>query len=140
MRYILLILLASLTLPVMANEADLANCQAIKDVRKRLQCLQTLKRPDAKVSKAECKRSLKCWSKRYRKQAKSACSRAFALRANSSSFWRQHWNNQDFDKVRWQDRGRGVMVYYEQESTVVLHCTFYPNAPQRVKVRIGSRV
>lgn len=139
MRFIPLILLASLSVPSMANEADLAQCQSLSDARQRLQCLQLLKRPGVKVNKAKCKRSIDCWSKRYREQAQAACARAFSLRAASSNFWRQHWKNQKLDKARWQNRKQGSVVYYKQESTVVLHCTFYPNAPQRVKVRIGSR-
>ncbi len=121
-----------------ANEADLLQCRKYSTAQARSQCVQIYKRSDTRVSQSRCKKSLDCWSKRYRDQAEQYCARAFAMRAAKSSFWSAHWSGQDFDQVRWLDKGEGIMVYYEREASSVLECTFYPNRPSGVKVRIAA--
>ncbi|MCP4595467.1 hypothetical protein [Neptuniibacter sp.] len=121
-----------------ANEADLLQCRKYSTAQARSQCVQIYKRSDTRVNQSRCKKSLDCWSKRYREQAEQYCARAFAMRAAKSSFWSAHWSGQDFDQVRWLDKGEGIMVYYEREATTVLECTFYPTRPSRVKVRIAA--
>ncbi|WP_299177272.1 hypothetical protein [uncultured Neptuniibacter sp.] len=122
-----------------ANEADLAKCREYINPAVRSQCVQLYKKTSTRVAFSKCKKSLDCWSKRYRKQAEQYCSRAFEMRAARSQFWNRYWNGQDFDKVRWLDESEGAMVYFEEEGSAVLNCFFYPNAPSRVKVKIASK-
>ena len=135
------IMLVLFVLPVMAradvNRDDLLKCRSYSDPVKRSQCVQALKSQRFRVASSKCKETLSCWSKRYREQAVKHCRLAFARRAQMSSFWAQHYDGQDFDKVRWFDRGTGSMVYYEQEAGKVLQCRFYPKTPSRVKVSIA---
>lgn len=121
-----------------ANEADLLQCRKYSSAEARSRCVQMYKRTDVRVNQSRCKQSLECWSKRYREQAEHYCAKAFAMRAAKSRFWSAHWSGQDFDKVRWLDKGEGTLVYYEREASNVLECTFYPNRPSRVKVRIAA--
>ncbi|WP_415893946.1 hypothetical protein ACMXYN_06020 [Neptuniibacter sp. PT8_73] len=119
------------------NKDDLLKCRSYADPNARAQCVQLLKSPKLRVASSECKKKLSCWEKRFREQAERHCSNAFARRAKYSSYWEKYWSGQDFDKVSWIDQGKGTMMYYERESSVVLQCRFYPSTPSRVRVSIA---
>ena len=139
MRNFVLLLCFLMPLSAFAvNEDDLEKCREYTDPEVRGKCVQMYKRTDTRVASAKCKQSLQCWSERFREQAEKHCSIAFERRAAHSRLWDQHWSGQDFDQVRWLDRGEGVMVYYEEESNVVLQCIFYPNAPSKVRVSLAA--
>ena len=139
MRKIIGILFFLLALPVYAvNDAELEKCREYTDPSVRGKCVQMYKRTDTRAASASCKKNLECWSQRYREQAEKYYGIAFERRAASSRLWAQHWDGQDFYQVRWLDRGKGVMVYFERESNVVLQCIFFPHAPARVRVSLAE--
>ena len=138
MRKMLGLLVLLLPLSAYAvNDAELDQCREYSDPAVRGKCVQMYKRTDTRAASATCKKNLECWGERYREQAEKYCGVAFERRAASSSLWAQHWDGQDFDQVRWLDRGKGVMVYFEEESNVVLQCIFFPNAPAKVRVSLA---
>ena len=140
-RSFILLVIAAFGSPVYAqvNEADLAKCRTYSNAAVRSQCVQMYKRTNTRVKLTRCKKSLECWSKQYKEQAKDYCRRAFAMRAARSSLWSQYWSNQDFDQVKWHNEGHGTLLYYEVEAGAVLRCIFNPKVPSKVRVSIGAR-
>ncbi|PIE25530.1 MAG: hypothetical protein CSA60_00145 [Neptuniibacter caesariensis] len=139
-RMYALLLCLSFAMPLQAdvNQADLAKCREYSNPTARSQCVQLYKQTRTRVAYSRCKKSLECWGKQYQKQAREACRNAFSMRAAHSDLWRKYWNNQDFDQFRWHSEKKGSLLYYENESDVVLRCIFFPKAPSRVKVSIAA--
>lgn len=121
-----------------ATKADLERCREYSDPAVRGQCINFYERPSVRASQSKCRKDIECWSELYRPQALKYCAKAFNRRAQYSSLWAEHWSGQDLDKARWFTKVGGAIVYYEQEAAVTLQCIFYPNAPAKVRVKIGS--
>ncbi|WP_415881657.1 hypothetical protein [Neptuniibacter sp. QD34_54] len=95
--------------------------------------------PNPLVEESYCKKDLECWSQRHKENAKKYCARGFSMRAAASSFWQAYWKGQEFDKVRWISKEKGSLMYYNDDSSAILRCRFYPKTPSRVFVSIGTK-
>lgn len=146
-----LLLLVSCTLPVaQANDDSSADtdkpafqdsykCKQYSDLKQRSRCMKVLKQTNHRVQVSKCKKDIKCWSKQNRDRADKYCKTAFDRRAAHSSYWQKYWSGQSLEKARWLNRDNGSMIYYKVESSVVLECLFFPNAPTRTKARLAAK-
>jgi len=124
--------------PAMAiSKQQILACQAKDTKAERQACHQSLRSPSARAERVECKKSIKCWARYNQDIALRYCEARLDSLATSNRGWKNAWQGQDLDHVRWVSKKNGVLAYVGEEDGIAVSCTFYPNIPQKVKPKYG---